>query len=177
MSSLGKHRRSINENPLSGPYQFEGIVSAKNSNSLKYAKAVENNISLDTVHLLVIRTGENSFGTWGTISVKQGTKWESKGFTLEPKSTVGKGPIPLGVYPFRQWASPTLQKTLRLSNVQGFLDILVHVGNTQGDTVGCILAGRIVDSQKAPTHLLESRILVDWLYDNCPEGSISVQSK
>jgi hypothetical protein len=111
------------------------------------------------------RAGENAYGTWGFLFVEESGQLVHKGYTLEPRSSVGKGPIPVGTYSYRKWDSPSLHKTLRLYNVTGFTDILVHVGNTQADTKGCILVGRGVDSTSVPTRLTDSRVLVDYLYD------------
>ncbi|MAT70311.1 MAG: hypothetical protein CMJ58_12400 [Planctomycetaceae bacterium] len=161
------------ENPQVGPHQFEGFEP--------FDEAMRS-VDVSTVargkhDVAVVRAGENAYGTWGYIGVRKNeSEFEFKGYTLEPRSSVGKGPIPLGRFSFRKWVSAKLGKTLRLSNVPGFTDILVHVGNTQGDTQGCILAGKEVDSLQNPTRLKNSRVLTDWLHDNCPSGMIYVAS-
>jgi hypothetical protein len=73
--------------------------------------------------------------------------------------------------------SPSLGKTLRLHNVPGFTDILIHVGNTQADTKGCVLAAKNVDRLQDPTRLVNSRVLTDWLYDTQPAGLVLVRTK
>jgi hypothetical protein len=65
----------------------------------------------------------------------------------------GETAIPIGTYNIdmntispkfkdRSWAKPYNGKLPRLQNVKGFSGILIHVGNTQSDTLGCILVGK-----------------------------------
>lgn len=65
----------------------------------------------------------------------------------------GKTAIPTGRYRVsldtvsqkfktRVWALPYGGKLPRLLNVKGFDGVLIHVGNTPEDTLGCILVGR-----------------------------------
>lgn len=163
------------ENPLGRPYEFEGFTKPEET-----LKDLQGSLSVELLTqsgVGVIREGENAHGTWGYIFTWDGSKWVHQGYTLEPRSSVGKGPIPLGDYSFNRWMSPNLDKTLRLHNVPGFTDILIHVGNTQADTKGCILAAKNVDTLQNPTRLVNSRVLTDWLYDNQPEGLVLVRSK
>jgi hypothetical protein len=165
-----------NENPLGRPFEFEGFAKPEDT-----LKEIQESLSVQALGgqsgVGVVREGENAHGTWGYIFTWDGSKWVHQGYTLEPRSSVGKGPIPLGDYRFNRWMSPNLGKTLRLHNVPGFTDILIHVGNTQADTKGCILAAKNVDRLKDPTRLVNSRVLTDWLYDNQPEGLVLVKSK
>lgn len=166
----------LSENPIGGPYEFEGYPDEEFQ-----ALASEHMFAAPPESLAgnlvgVGRAGSNAHGTWGWLSTWNGKTWDSRGRTLEPRPGAGKGPIPIGRYSFTRWMSPKLGKTLRLYNVPGFSDILIHVGNTQGDTVGCILAGRQVDNSSKPTRLVDSRRIVDWLYDNYPSGTIWVAS-
>ena len=110
------------------------------------------------------------------INADDKEKAKQIGYTLEPRPTKGKGPIPLGTYKYSRWMSKRLKKTLRLYDVKGFSDILVHVGNKERDTVGCILVGKKLKETRdvGPQALLNSRTLIDWLYDNCHEGTIKV---
>lgn len=164
------------EYPLSSPYEFEGFTTPeetiellKTSLGMK-ALAGQNNLG-------VVREGQNAHGLWGYIFTWDGKQWVHQGYTLEPRSNVGKGPIPLGDYRFNRWMSPKLGKTIRLHNVPGFTDILIHVGNTQSDTQGCILAAKNVDRLQDPTRLVNSRALTDWLYDTHADGTVLVRSK
>ena len=54
----------------------------------------------------------------------------------------GKTAIPTGRYPVTRTMSPRFKKILpRLANVSGFEGILMHTGNSDADTEGCILTG------------------------------------
>lgn len=168
----------VSENPLGGPYQFEGFPTEEKT----IEQATQNMLGTPPPNAAtgqwvgVGRFGENAHGTWGVLSIWDGQKWVTKGYTLEPRGSVGKGPIPIGKYSFNRWMSASLKKTLRLYNVPNFTDILIHVGNTQGDTAGCILAGYRVDNRTTPTRLIDSRSCVDWLYDTQNSGTVWVAS-
>lgn len=59
----------------------------------------------------------------------------------EPK-IYGRTAIPAGKYKVMLWASPKFKRWLpKLVNVPGFDGILMHRGNTDIDTSGCILVG------------------------------------
>jgi len=66
---------------------------------------------------------------------------------------------------YRSWAQPYDGKLPRLRNVPGFEGVLIHVGNTPLDTLGCILVGwnrikgQVVDSTKAFNLLMTQYLL------------------
>lgn len=165
----------VNELDTDTPYQFEGLDADQ-----EWRDDFESLTEPETLNARAIgifRAGENRYGTWGYLLVAENGKWVRRGFTLEPRASVGKGPIPVGNYPAKRWMSPRLKKTIRLFNVPGFTNILIHVGNTQGDTSGCVLAGLGVDNLKDPTRLVNSRQLVDAVYDAFSSGPVLVRSR
>lgn len=83
---------------------------------------------------------------------------------IKTKKVYGETAIPYGTYRVvtnvvspkfkdRAWAKPYGGKLPRLLNVPGFEGVLIHVGNSAEDSLGCILlgkntvVGKVVDSQ------------------------------
>ena len=74
----------------------------------------------------------------------------------------GQTAIPAGTYHVIVNLSPRLKKRMpRLLNVPGFDGILIHKGNSAGDTSGCILIGAKVDS---PTRISDCSKVFDELF-------------
>lgn len=73
----------------------------------------------------------------------------------------GKTAIPVGIYPVTITYSPRFKKNLPLLlNVKGYEGIRIHSGNTDKDTLGCILVGQ----NKQVGKVLNSRKMFDILY-------------
>lgn len=71
---------------------------------------------------------------------------------IKLKKIYGQTAIPYGKYKIdmntvsptfknRSWAKPYSGKLPRLLNVKGYEGILIHVGNTASDSLGCIICG------------------------------------
>ena len=71
---------------------------------------------------------------------------------IKSKKVYGQTAIPYGTYNIdmktvspkfknRSWARPYGGKLPRLLNVKGFEGILIHVGNTAEDSLGCLICG------------------------------------
>lgn len=72
---------------------------------------------------------------------------------IKAKKVYGQTAIPTGTYEIdmntvspkfknRSWAKPYGGKLPRLIEVKGFDGVLIHVGNTAEDSLGCILVGK-----------------------------------
>lgn len=84
---------------------------------------------------------------------------------IQQKKIYGETAIPLGRYEVnmeqyspkfgtREWAKPYDGKLPRLVNVPCWEGVLIHVGNTANQTLGCLLTGRYAGDGK----LVESTI-------------------
>lgn len=71
---------------------------------------------------------------------------------IKKQKVYGDTAIPKGIYKVdmntispkfknKSWAKPWEGKLPRLVNVPGYEGVLIHVGNTKEDTLGCILVG------------------------------------
>lgn len=72
---------------------------------------------------------------------------------IKSKKVYGETAIPSGTYKInvntvsskfknRSWAKPYGGKLPRLVDVPGYQGVLIHVGNTDADSLGCILVGK-----------------------------------
>ena len=95
---------------------------------------------------------------------------------IRARKVDGETAIPTGYYDLsmefvspkfsaRSWAWPYGGIVPRLMDVPGFDGILIHPGNTQADTMGCILPGfnhvkgRVVDSQITYLRLMDTYLV------------------
>lgn len=99
---------------------------------------------------------------------------------IKDKKVYGKTAIPTGTYKIdmntvspkfkdRSWAKPYGGKLPRLIGVKGFEGVLIHVGNTASDSLGCILVNTSVNNgvgtgstqafHKLMNILLEAKVL------------------
>lgn len=91
---------------------------------------------------------------------------------IKLKKVYGSTAIPTGTYRIsmnitsnkfssRSWAIPYKGKIPRLLNVPGFDGVLIHPGNTDKDTYGCVLVGenkvkgQVINSQNIWKKLME----------------------
>lgn len=72
---------------------------------------------------------------------------------IKSKKVYGETAIPSGTYKVdmntvssrfkdRSWAKPYGGKLPRLVDVPGYQGVLIHVGNTDADSLGCVLTGK-----------------------------------
>ena len=77
-----------------------------------------------------------------------------------PEKVYARTAIPAGTYKVTMQFSPRFKRVLPLlHDVPHFLGVLIHSGNDQGDTAGCILGGH----NKVKGKVLESRAVSDKL--------------
>lgn len=84
--------------------------------------------------------------------IDRGLSDDMQEYIIKSKKVYGETAIPTGTYVIdmytvspkfkdRSWAKPYGGKLPRLLDVKGFSGVLIHVGNTNKDTLGCILVG------------------------------------
>ena len=107
-----------------------------------------------------IKTGKSTIGEMFVDGVFQC-------FTLEDTErkfgvkVYGETAIPLGTYPVTLEFSPKFcRRVPHIQNVPGFSSILIHPGNTDADTEGCVLVGKT----HAPDFIGQSRIAFEELF-------------
>lgn len=85
----------------------------------------------------------------------------SRGVACQCKEKIySRTAIPPGVYPVTLEYSPRLKKMLpRLHNVPHFLGVLIHSGNDQKASAGCIIVGK----NRVKGKVLESRATLNGL--------------
>ena len=110
-----------------------------------------------------IIVGRFSSDTKPTIGAVRVNTWRSevRCFSLEDRfrqtKVAGDTRIPSGVFPLRwrlvgRWAERMkkwwgVPGSLEICDVPNFTDVLLHPGNTKGDTAGCLLLGFGADLQ------------------------------
>lgn len=79
---------------------------------------------------------------------------------IKKKKVYGETAIPYGTYRVRITYSNKFKKMLPLvENVKGFSGIRIHSGNTEKDSLGCIIVGK----NKKVGMVLDSRVTMDKL--------------
>ena len=95
------------------------------------------------MNLRVIREPSTTAATMGILLIDGVfTCWTLEDVVREVKIP-GETAIPAGRYDVRLSFSQRFQKLLPEFTVPNFTGIRIHAGNTQADTAGCVLVGRV----------------------------------
>jgi hypothetical protein len=77
----------------------------------------------------------------------------------------GETRIPKGTYKVGFYDSPSHgAKSLHIKDVPGFQYILIHPGNTENDTMGCLLPGKRIGTLNGKRAVLDSKIAFKEIY-------------
>lgn len=97
-------------------------------------------------HLTIKRTAYTQYGTFGALALKSSLAEDGVPFavTLEDPwndNAPFDSCIPTGTYRCVRVLSPRFNDTFEITEVESRDHILFHKGNTEKDTVGCVLVG------------------------------------
>lgn len=91
-----------------------------------------------------VRTSKTSYGTFGVLHYPKGEQWIPFVLTLEDP-WLNNAPfvscIPAGTYLCKRVRSLKFGDTFEITNVPNRDHVLLHWGNSQKDTEGCVLLG------------------------------------
>ena len=111
-------------------------------------------------------------GVWNCWTLEDEIREVAGQFVAEwkvPKVTA----IPVGTYLMQITLSQRYGRLLPLlTGVPGFTGIRIHTGNTDADTEGCILVGRV----RREAQILESRLAFKTLFDHLKASERSIIS-
>jgi hypothetical protein len=126
---------------------------------------------LDMSNLLLKRTQFNELCTQGELYLEGAFEC----YTLEPAKSddpiVKPRCIPVGTYKFTLAFSEKHGRIVPLLlDVPDFTEIEIHIGNFPGDTLGCILIGRMI----GPNAVYESSEAFKLLFPRLSPGTIQI---
>lgn len=99
--------------------------------------------------LCLVRVSQSEAGTFGVLV--KADDFKAFAVTLELPwrlNQLDRSCIPAGRYGCEPWTSPTKGRVVRLLNVPGRTNVLLHKGNVMGDSLGCILVGEAFEPIK-----------------------------
>jgi len=103
----------------------------------------------------LIRLEEGEQGVIGALKIDK----EVFCWTLEPSDRLNKSNescIPIQQYICKRIISPKFGETFTITNVPNRTNILFHKGNTEDDTLGCLLLGQTVGKLRGQRAILNS---------------------
>lgn len=141
MSRLVKFFKAIAERFWRSPSPGISIPLSTGYTNLKRAERVPEKLG-KSVRVVIHRTDFTDTSTIGVLMLDGLFFCYTLEDTCRRKKVCGKTAIWSGEYALVAWDSPRFGRVPKLLDVPEFTDILIHAGNTDADTKGCILVGR-----------------------------------
>lgn len=117
---------------------------------------------------------DQTLGTMLLISNYEQILWSCKSLELPWRENKRQlSCIPAGSYKISKWNSPKHGACIKIHNVEGRTNILIHAGNYKRQTLGCILVGerfKDLDGDRI-TDITNSRKTLTELMDLLPSES------
>lgn len=104
-------------------------------------------------------------GTFGSIADETG---KHLCYTCERAITGDHPCVPLGTYIFSQYNSPTKGDVWITQEVPGRTNIEIHAGNTENDSLGCLLVGSELGAINGFNAVLHSKATLAMLKSELP---------
>lgn len=120
--------------------------------------------------VFINRTQSSDLGTFGELRIDDPTVGESVCYTCEPPWRAN-GPdscIPIGTYTVIPHNSPAHPNTWEISGVSDRTAILLHNGNTEQDSLGCVLVGDSLGTVNGLPAVLDSNKTLESLRSLLP---------
>ncbi len=98
-------------------------------------------------------------------------------FTLENplRATSVDSLIPAGVYKCKHYDSAKYPDVFEICDVPGRTKILIHAGNFEGDTTGCVLVGLSAGILREQAAVMQSRQAMDLLRKLIGQGDFELE--
>jgi hypothetical protein len=113
------------------------------------------------------RISQSSEGTFGLFTDPTGLQLC---VTCEPPPDTDHPCIPAGTYQVIPHNSPAHPNTWEISNVPGRTAILIHNGNTDADTLGCVVVGKSFGWIGTQQAIMESDVTLGMLQQTLPQN-------
>ena len=132
------------------------------------------------LHLILIRKSYGLDNTIGELFQSVDGKNVHIGYTLEDAFTAhkiyGESAIPAGRYKVANTYSNRFKKVLpQLLDVPNYGGVRIHGGNDEGDTLGCVLLGSVLDTKnRRISGCAAPMALLIGLIDKCDDCTLEI---
>lgn len=135
--------------------------------------------------LIVYRAWSNDNETLGVLSIDGVEQCFILEDQYQDKKIAGETRIPSGTYKiglreegklnvkYKKRFPDTHKGMLHIENIPNFKYVYIHIGNTDDDTLGCLLTGRQAEIKKGEVTILNSTAAYKELYEKVIDKALS----